>query len=284
MQLTTRIINRTHREIHRRKKSALQKLSSIQTSDKKIILVAGCQRSGTSMTYKIFDRDPKSQVFDEKSVLSNGDKVENLRLNDLRSVINRFNKSPANFIVAKPLVESQRLRYLLDYFPKSSALWMFRHYSDVVSSNLVRFGRSNGHDDIKPILDNDESNWRCEYLSSDVKDLVSRLSKGCTEADAAALFWYSRNSLLFQQNLESDSRVYVCQYEDLVSDPERVISGIYNFFDLEISYNNLQKGISSRSVGKGSEIEISSEIKSVCDEMYRNLVEVSRSNQNFPNG
>jgi len=283
MQFTNRIINRANREIYRRKKNVLQRLSLNQSSDKKIVLVAGCQRSGTSMTYKIFDRDPRSQVFDEISILSNKDKIENLRLNNLETVKERFEKSPADFIVAKPLVESQRLKYLLDYFPRSSALWMFRHYIDVVSSNLVRFGQTNGYDDIKPIIENDESNWRCEHLSSDVKDLIVQLSKGCSEADAAALFWYARNSLLFQQKLQEDARVYICQYEDLVSDPTRVIRGIYQFFDLDISYNNLQEGISPKSIGKGSNIEISTEIKAACDEMYRNLLSVSRSHPNYPN-
>lgn len=37
----------------------------------------------------------------------------------------------APLVVAKPLLDSQRTRELLEYFPKSFAIWIYRHYKSV---------------------------------------------------------------------------------------------------------------------------------------------------------
>jgi hypothetical protein len=239
-----------------------------------IAFVAGCQRSGTSMTYRIFDRDPSAQVFDEVSVLSNRDRVEGLRFNDLDNVRNHFRSSPARLIVAKPLVESQRLATLLDAFEGSKAIWMYRNYSDVISSNLKRFGADNGHNDLQPIIDGDKANWRAEGLEHEVVEQIRAFDRSkLSRNDAAALFWYARNSLLFKDGLVDDERVQVCRYEDLVTRPEEVIQGFYHFLNYPYpNEHSLAQGISTSSLGKGGDITLSPDVEELCESMYQRLL------------
>ena len=272
-----RAIQKTKRIGNRKRKRILQLISSGDEANKKILLVAGCQRSGTSMMYKTFERDPVAAVYDEVDVISNKDRVEGLRLNELDTVLANFVKNPATLVVAKPLVESQRIAALLDNIPNSKCIWMYRHYSDVASSNLKRFGDNNGVTDIEPIFRNDQSNWRCEGLSDEVRNLITSFkSRGLLEGDAAALFWYARNSLYFQQSLENDDRVYLCQYEHLVKKPQIVIKDIYRFIGVPYPSDKVLFGISPRSIGKGSDILLSDDIRELCDAMMDKLHTVAR--------
>jgi len=241
---------------------------------KRIVFVAGCQRSGTSMTYLIFDRDPGAQVFDEFSVLSSDDRVEGLRLNAIEEVRERFQRSPAHLIVAKPLVESQRLAALLDEFEDSRAVWMFRRYTDVINSNMKRFGLDNGFHDLQPIFDGDETNWRAEGLEPDVVTTIRSFDRAkLSRTDAAALFWYARNSLLFKNGLERDERVRVCRYETLVTRPEEVIRNLYRFFEHpQPEEVDLAHGIETSSLGKGSGVTLAPEIEALCESMHERLL------------
>ena len=78
------------------------------------LLISGCQRSGTTMLSRIFDADPRAFIFDEISSLSSHDQNERLRFNDLADVERQVMGEPAQLVVSKPLVESQRLRAVLD--------------------------------------------------------------------------------------------------------------------------------------------------------------------------
>lgn len=276
INLVQRGIGRARRVTRRSSKTLRQRLANLLEGPpaKRIVFVAGCQRSGTSMTYLIFDRDPGAQVFDEISVLSDGDPVEGLRLNALEDVRERFRHSPAHLIVAKPLVESQRLAALLDAFDGSRALWMFRHYTDVVNSNLKRFGAENGFNDLQPIFDGDDTNWRTEGLEPDVVTMICSFDRATlTQADAAALFWYARNSLLFKDGLEQDERVRACRYETLVTRPEEIIRDLYRFFERPYPEGaNLAQGIETSSLGKGAGVNLAPEIEALCESMHERLL------------
>jgi len=272
-----RLLKRLRKELFRRSKSLKQRVSGKQSANKNIIFVTGCQRSGTSMTYKIFDRDPCAQVFDEISILSNKDSIEGLRLNSLESVSDHFSRSPASLVVAKPLVESQRILQLLDYFPNSTALWMYRNYNDVVSSSLKRFGTDIGFNDISPILKRENTNWRMEGLSDETAQLITNHADSANPADAAALFWYARNSLYFQQDLTRDSRVFLCKYENLVTNPAEQIAEIYRKFELGQPGTQLLEGISARSIGKGADVSLSPEVRNICESLLRELNQACES-------
>ncbi len=201
-------------------------------ADKPVVLVVGCQRSGTSLMHHLLRLDLGTVTYDEISPLSAGDPVEGLRWAPLPEVARRFRADRAAFVVAKPLVESQNLDRLLAAFPDARALWMLRDFRAVARSNVAFFPAGTSHRDLAPILAGDEANWRAERLGEGARELVRRLYRpGLSEHDAAALFWYARNSLLLDRGLAGDPRVRVCRYEDLQADPAGTLRAAYAFLE-----------------------------------------------------
>lgn len=224
------------------------------------------------MLSRIFDADLDAFVYDEISALSSGDTEEGLRLNALTDVSSRLAAPRARLVLAKPLVESHRLGTLLDELEYTRSVWMYRHYRDVVNSNMNRFGADNGFSDIAPILSGDESNWRAVGLTEDTVQTVRGLSQGAlSRDDAAALFWYARNTHFFNQDLANEPRVRLQRYADLVSEPAKVMREIYNFAGRDYPGDTILRDVRSSSVGKGVEIELSEPVRALCEHMLQRL-------------
>jgi len=270
---TDRIARKLRREVHRTQKSVRQYLNKdFKQDNQKILFITGCQRSGTSLVTLIFERDQDAWVFNEISALSSSDTAKRLRFNSLGDVAAKIHKKRAGLVIAKPLVESQRITEILDYFPGSQALWMFRHYRDVVSSNLKRWGPQNGIEDIRPIARADSSNWRSEGASSRVvSEIASRFSEEMNSQDAAALFWYARNSLFFDNGLDQDERICLCKYEDLANKSPSIVKSIYSFLGTAYPGDEIAEIVSKSSVGKGRSTSFSDDIESLCNSMWESL-------------
>lgn len=216
----------------RLRKRAHQLLKFRPGADKPVLFIVGCQRSGTSLIHHLLRLDFDTVTYDEESPLSVADPVEGLRWDPLPQVAARFRADRAGFIVTKPLVESQNLDRLLDAFPGSRALWMYRDYRAVARSNVSFFPAGTSHRDLAPILAGELANWRCERLGEEARALVASLYRPDLPAhDAAALFWYARNSLLFDRGLAGDARVRLCRYEELLADPAGIMRGVYGFVE-----------------------------------------------------
>ena len=245
--------------------------------DNKVLIILGCQRSGTSLIYWIFERDWKTKIFREKSILSSRD-TEGLRLNPYRQVLREFEKHGKRLIIIKPLVESQNAHLLLSNIPNSQILWMYRHYNDVVSSNLKAFGRNNGIDDLRPIVYNQRKNWRCQKVSDETQATICKhFSESMNPFDAAALYWYARNQLFFDRKLYIHQKVLLCKYEDLVSFPEKTMKMVYRFMGYHYPGNRILKAIHSKSVGKGKSVNLSKNIAQLCGELLSRLDDCYRS-------
>ena len=200
--------------------------------DKTVLFIVGCQRSGTSMIHHLFRLDPDTVTYDEISPLSSGDDVEGLRLNPLPQVRIRLQADRAPLVVCKPLVESQNLDKLLGLMPRTNAIWMYRDFRDVAKSNLEYFGDRTGHTDLAPVLAGDQTNWRAERLASADREIIRKLYRpNLAPLDAAALYWYARNSLFFSGGYDRDPRVRTCCYGDLVTQPAKVMSAAYAFLE-----------------------------------------------------
>ena len=195
----------------------------------RILFIVGCMRSGTTLMTRLFDADLNCRVFGEFSELSSADKDHGIRLNPLPEVAAIISRVRAPLVVAKPLVETQNVRTLLNYFAGSKALFMYRRYPEVALSDLAKFGPRNGVDNIRPIAEG-----QCRQLA-----LGRREPRGARPRfnsftqpqmhahDAAALFWYARNQLFFDLELPGSPAVMLCQYEHLVQQPVEVMREIY---------------------------------------------------------
>jgi hypothetical protein len=244
--------------------------------EKKVLFIVGCQRSGTSMIHHLFRLDWDTVTYDEKSSLSPAGS-KHFRWAPLAHVKAHIMAQRAPFVVAKPLVESQNLAAILDEIPESKALWMYRNYQDVARSNLKYFGMDTGHRDLKPIITLEEGNWRSEHVSDHTRDVLQELySPDLPPHDAAALFWYARNQLFFSRGFVDDPRISLCCYEDLVSDPIRIMKAGYGFAGRPYPGDRITQDVFSHSKGKGRNLNLTPAIKEVCQELLDRLKSLPR--------
>lgn len=264
-------------------KSAAQKLGAADyAGDKTVVLILGIQRAGTSLMYWVFERDLNVKVYRESSELSSLDTVEKVRLNPLPSVRQQIERHRLPLVVFKPLVESQRARELMAAFPGAKVLWAYRHYQDVAASNLKAFGMDNGKRDLQPFLAGDPDNWRSQNSSAETRETIRRFySDDMNPFDAAALFWWARMRLYFEQGLDQDPNVLLSRYEDLVTNPARTMRRTYAFLGRSYPGDHIVKDVNAQSVGKGRVSKLSLEVDALCAAMLARLDRINEAATHF---
>ena len=224
------------------------------------------------MLLHVFEGDLNTQCFTERSKLTSNDTARGIRLNSLDLIKRDLSKIRAPFIVIKPLVESQNTTTLLDYFDNSRAVWMYRNYKDVALSNIKQFGIHSGLSNLRPIINNETSNWRAEVVSEHVRETISRhFSENMNPYDAAALFWFARNSLYFDLKLDEDPRVILCRYEDFVVEPEKHMRAIYQQVGQAYPATGIASIVHSNSIKKGKDIEFSPQVEQIVQDLQYKL-------------
>jgi hypothetical protein len=175
-------------------------------------------------------------------------------------------------VVVKPLVETQNTSQLLAGVPNSKALFVYRHFRDVVASDLRIFGVRNGILNLKPIVDGNDSNWRSQRTSAHVRTtILKHFSGSMNPYDAAALFWYARNSLFFDLGLDRDPAVRLLQYERLIAEPAAVINEILHFAGFGRRSRRALRHVRPESERKSHDFEISAGVLGLCEELLRRL-------------
>jgi sulfotransferase family protein len=240
---------------------------------KTILFIFGCQRSGTTLLTEIFERDfDNTKVYGEFSPVSAADKTRHIRLNPLHLVKARIDNDRPSLIILKPLVESQNAVKLLNYFDNSKALWVYRHYRDVVLSHLQHWNTKNGINNLRPIVRGQRQNWRAENISAYTERIVQEhFSEDMNPYDAGALFWFVRNRLFFEMNLTDNPNVMTCKYDNLIDDPMRTIDNIYKFVGYRYPSDKLPLHIYADSKGRGKNLKLSRDIEILCNDMLNQL-------------
>jgi hypothetical protein len=243
-----------------------------QAAEKTVLLILGCQRSGTTLVQNILQRDLRSKVYGEFSKLSSGDREFHIRLNPLDSVRETIEADRADLIVLKPLVESQNAGKLLEALENAKVLWMYRDYRDTAVSSINEFGRNAGVNDLTGIIENRDGDWRAEGLSDELREIVSaNFSPEMDPHDAAALFWFVRNNWFFELNLDTNARVMICSYENLVAAPATAVKKLYDFIGHTFPGENILPPIHQRSAGRGGGLELSEDIERLCSDLLERL-------------
>jgi hypothetical protein len=260
-------------------KATAQKLGMAkQAVDQKVVAILGIQRSGTSLMYWVFERDLDVKVYRESGVLSSLDREEHVRLNPAELVRAEFSRHQVPMMVFKPLVESQRAHELMGDFPGVRVLWAYRHYQDVAASNLKAFGRDNGLKDLLPFLRNDRGNWRSQNSSAQTRETIRRhYSDDMNPYDAAALFWWARMQLYFEQDLDRHPDVLLSRYEDLVTRPDETMRRIYDFIGRPFPGDRIVQDVNARSLGKGSVSRLSPSVNELCATMLARLDHINET-------
>jgi hypothetical protein len=236
--------------------------------ERRALFVVGCQRSGTNMLLEVLDRSSSIWVYEEGwrpafvgYRLAAPDVVERL-----------IRRSPAPLVAFKPICDSHLTDRLLHLHPGSKAVWIYRRYPDVANSAIRNWG-DHQRDVVRWICAGDWArlDWRGERLSPATVDSFRHLARGdISPAEGAALFWYLRNHFYFELGLESDRRVLLVRYEDLVAQPAQHFARISEFIDSPLEPRAFAPVFPS-SVNKEPCPEIDPEIRSLCDGLLARL-------------
>jgi hypothetical protein len=241
---------------------------------KAIVLVVGCQRSGTTLMLELFNTDRRSVTFPEQSSLSTPDEGR-LRLKPLPEVKRRLERIRTPLVVLKPLVESQHAPSLLEGLNDSFAIWMYRRPDSVAASDLSYFGVENGERNLRLLLSNEPPNWRGEVVPETTRSVLSsHYRPGMDPHDAAALFWWARTSLYFDLGLDSRPEVRLCSYEALVADPEPTMRSIYEFVGVTYPEEAITAGVHQRAIRRRDDFPLSAEVRGLCEELWERLENV----------
>lgn len=254
---------------HRARRELYQRLFCDRSQEKRILLIVGCQRSGTTMLGEVLAKDLRTAVLQEQSCIT---AEQTLRLKPYAEANRLLHQLRAPFVIAKPLVETQWTRELLRDIKGSKALWMYRHFQDVVRSNVKRFHSQ--IEGLKSAVTGDPPTWRSERLSTDTRELLGRyFREDMRREDAAALGWYARNVLFFELGLDARDDVMLCKYENLVSVPDSEIARIYRFVGLPLPARSITNNIDQGSIGLGNKVEIAPGIRQLCEDLLNRLEE-----------
>ena len=190
------------------------------------VFIMGCQRSGTRVPLSVLEQAPAVLTYGEGAPLYYNGLM--LRPDDLLE--QRFARCVFPWLVLKPLCESHRARQLLERFPTSRIIWIFRGYAETVKSTSLKW--SSGTTVVKQMVEGRlrPDDWRRGGLTEESLDVVKRLYRPELTLDHAnALLWYLRNRLVLDQGLFDCERVLVVKYEDLTRDPIQHFARVFEF-------------------------------------------------------
>ncbi len=190
----------------------------------------------------VFDRSWRVLIVEEhdRRVVGNHHERGETAWQDYATVLGRLRRIPFEMVVAKPLVESDRAVELMDTADPVKAIWMLRHYDAVARSNVNKFGLDNPYRDLQPFCDNDPLDWRCRGASKETREMVSGLlSEGLSPLDAAALFWWARNQLYFDQRLRDDARIRILRYERTCNHPAEVVEALSDYVGIALPLRSI---------------------------------------------
>src|SRR5574340_1648661 len=173
---------------------------------------------------------------------------------------------PAPVFVIKALCELDRIKSLMDMFTPAKTLWVVRDWRDSVNSAIKSFG--NFVPQWKRLANGEANDWRGRGMSPATRELLRALYRpDASEAEGAAIMWFYRNALFFEQRLAADPRVRVVFYESLVQNPMREVAAVYDFLELPGFNAAIAGRIHARSVRHRSPPDIAPAVTALCDEL-----------------
>lgn len=237
-----------------------------QPAQNHVVFLSGVQRSGTNMLMRILELSPDTKVFHE----SDKRVFNHFFCHRSDEIVIKQSRSILPCVIFKALSESHKVLVLSQSFSRSSIIWAYRHYLPVISSNMVRWpGDTNLIAEI--VVNRSLGKWRAAAMRDDTYELIrSHFTPDLNIESCQALFWYYRNQLFFDQELDARSNVLVIRYETLVNQTEREFSRIAKFLDIRIPSSSGQFVLPSPAA-KSPSLSIAPKIKDLCEEMMCRL-------------
>ncbi|MCW8874202.1 MAG: sulfotransferase [Gammaproteobacteria bacterium] len=227
-----------------------------------VSFVAGVQRSGTNMLMDVLERSFVTDVIHERDRRA----FERFQMREPAVIRALVEGSRGGHFIIKSLCELQHLTCLMEEFAPARTVWIVRDYNDVVNSMRVSFG--NQAKQVKRIAkDRDSDGWQGQGMSDTTHALVKeRVHPEITDVSAAALIWYFRNQLFFDQGFDRDPRVLLVRYESLVTQPTLEFQRIFAFLELPYRPWHSRKVV-AHSIRKARQPEIEPAVLELCEAM-----------------
>lgn len=238
------------------------------------VFVAGMQRSGTNMVMEVLDRSFHTDVYHETDPRA-FDRYEMRPREQIQALIAR---SGAPQFVIKALCELDQVKDLMDTFPPAKTIWIVRDFNDSVNSAIVSFAH---FADRMARMSEDRlsDGWYGRGMSDATHALLCQTYHAdISEASAAAMMWYYRNVLFFEQGLDADPRALLVKYEELVTQPEQAFPRIFRFLDIPYS-PWLSRHVFASSVRRKPAPVIDQPIAALCEELAQRFEQVHASQQ-----
>jgi hypothetical protein len=238
-------------------------------NERHVVLIFGCQRSGTTMLQQTFlDRSWRVLILEEHDRRLVGSVPEETTWQEYSTVLRRIRRLPFEVVAAKPLVESASATALMDAAGTVKAVWMLRHYREVAQSNVSRFGTDNPYRDLQPIRSRDALDWRYKGATEETWETVTALSnRRLTPFDAAALFWWTRNQLYFDQRLWEDDRIRLLRYERACNQPGEVIRSLSGHIGLALPLGSVASRVRAQPFPPQTR-ELDPDVERLCRKLW----------------
>jgi hypothetical protein len=211
------------------------------------------------------ERSTELEVYSEASPA-----MKDWRIRGNNTIRRIVGSSACRVVVFKPLTDSHRVVELLNEFPNSAAVWLYRRFEDRANSSVARFGNNN--QELLTAFSKGErfDEWQAMGLTAENLELLRAFDyQAMTPQSAAAVFWYLRNSLYFDQELDKREDVLPFAYEDLVTNPKFVMPAVCRFLDCEFQ-DAMIANIHAKSVGRAA-ADIDESVRQLCEPMYERL-------------
>ena len=246
-----------------RGKGLVQRMTApVRQGAERQVFVGGVQRSGTNMLMQALDRSLHTDVYHESDTRA----FIGYEMRDPEVVAELIRRSPGRVFVIKALCELQDLPDLMARFQPALTLWPYRNYRDVANSMTASFKSVPAT--VRRLADEGEAvGWWGRGMSEGTQAFLRRVvDRDPNPETSAALLWYLRNRLFFELTLDRDERVLPIKYEELVTEPQRILAQVAGFIGIPFS-GHLGRGIHARSIGRRAEPAIDEEVSLACDQL-----------------
>ena len=234
----------------------------------RLVFVVGSQRSGTRVPVQILDCSPRIATYSEGAAPF----FETALLKPLDRVEQLARRSPAHAVVLKPICETHRVHELLDRFPESRAIWIFRNYRDAVNSASVKW--TSGREAVRRLAAGElaAAGWRAGGLTAEKLDLVRRLYRDDMSLhEANAVMWLLRNGLFFDLRAAARREILLVRYEDLIAHPRTHAARMFRFLAMPMP-SGCEESVNESTGSRRTFPPIAPEIRSMCEELYARLL------------
>ena len=102
--------------------------------------------------------------------------------------------------------------------------------------------------------------------------MAALMNEGLSPLDAAALFWWARNQLYFDQELWREERIRIIRYEHACSQAEGVAEALSRYIEIPLPQRSIAVRVRVEPQGTSDMEDLNPEVKQLCQELWDSFV------------